>query len=478
MFKNNTTNRNKVFYNMNTDLATYKKNKTTTTSIKQEEVKQPERIFPASPNVYHFHPIAFINQLRLMFPQATGECYCNKDFTAEDLRKIVKRVRDNTFDKTSGESISYHHEDKLFYDGDVPQSDQNFEKLTEVLNASFNKYGITNCIQKIHFLSNMYIETQFFTKLEEGENKWTDKYKPYIGRGFMHLTHDYHYKEYSNITGNEDIFSGANYKKVASDIHIAADTAGWYWKKNNLNKHADKDDIRATSKVINPALLQYKKGRRIAWIKLKEALGGYPYNCVTDASKHEAPVYGEGVLEEMRKWADQHVQYKQESEWIKGIGTTGLRTSQTKDAVGRLDCSEFVCRYLHKLGITDTIKALTTKQMKTQKLFRTNLGSDNINHVTGSESSDFVPQAGDIFVWRKIGGGHTGIVHSVDGDNITILEAIGKGGSSDEEHNIDNGGYEGKNCTRTSVYQRIGGALAGHAGWKGYYRPKNYTKQL
>jgi len=68
--------------------------------------------------------------------------------------------------------------------------------------------------------------------------------------------------------------------------------------------------------------------------------------------------------------------------------------------------------------------------------------------------------------------------HSIDGDNITILEAIGSGGSSDEKHNRDNGGYEGKNCTHTSIYQKTGGALSNHNGWKGYYRPKNYTKKL
>ncbi|WP_062059873.1 hypothetical protein [Aquimarina longa] len=45
-------------------------------------------------------------------------------------------------------------------------------------------------------------------------------------------------------------------------------------------------------------------------------------------------------------------------------------------------------------------------------------------------------------------------------------------------YNINNGGYEGKNCTRTSIYQKDGKALAGHTGWKGYFRPKNYTKQL
>ena len=418
---------------------------------------------------------AFINQMKLMFPQGetTGECYCNKDFTAEDLRKIVYHVRYNTFDKTSKKSMHYHHEDRLFHDGDVPKSDQNFEKLAEVLNASFNKYGIKTCIQKIHFLANMYIETQYFTKLEEGENKWTDKYKPYIGRGFMHLTHDYHYKEYSEVSGNTDIFNGTNYKKVANDMNLAADTAGWYWEKNNLNKHADKDDIRATCKVINPALLEYTKGRRIAWIKLKEAFGNYPYNCTTDANKHEAPTYGEGVLGEMRKWADQHVQYTREGEWANGL-RTGLRSTQSEAALGRLDCSEFVCRYLFKLGVTDTLKVIVTDGMTTEDKFRESLGNNNIEKITGD-----TPQAGDIFVWsRSSGDGHTGIVHSVDGDKVTILEAIGKNGSSDELHHKSENGYEGVHCTRTSIYKKDGKALAKHKGWKGYFRPKNYTKQL
>ncbi|WP_407269026.1 CHAP domain-containing protein [Tenacibaculum maritimum] len=441
---------------------------------RSKQEKQPVRKFPNTDMVYHFHPIGFVNQMKLIYGEE-GECYCNKDFAAEDLRAMVKRIRDNTF--YEGKSIYFHHEERIFnIKGDVPESDRNFEKFAEVLNTSFNKYGITKCIHKIHYLANMYVETMYFTATEELESKYTEKYKPYIGRGFMHLTHDYHYKEYSDIDGNTDIKSGTNYLKVGSDLNIAADTAGWYWKKSKLNALSETDDILKTTKKINGGTHGYRD-RRIAWIKLKEIFN-YPYGCTTDASKHEAPVYGEGVLEEMRKWADQHVQYKQEGEWI-GIKRTGLRSYQTKEALGRMDCSEFVCRYLFKLGVTDKMKVIVTNQMKTQESFRKKLGNDNIEFITGSDKADFIPQVGDIFVWsRSDTDGHTGIVHSIDGDKITILEAIGRGGSSDEQHNIDNGGYEGKNCTRTSVYQRKGGALAGHSGWKGYFRPKNYTKQL
>jgi len=431
-----------------------------------EKNKQVLVPFPSSSKVYHFHPIAFVEQMKMMDSKEMGDCFCNRDFDAKELRAIVKRIRDNTF--YDGESITSFHQEKLFHiRGGVPESDRTFEKFAEVLNKSFNKYGITNCIHKIHFIANMYIETMYFTATEETGD--THSYDPYRGRGFLHLTHDYHYKQYSDIAGNTDVNSGTNYKKVASDLELAADTAGWYWKKNKLNDLSNTDDILKTTKKINGGTNGYKN-RRIAWIKLKEAFS-YPHGCVTDASKHETPVYGAGVLEEMREWADQHVQYKQE------YGAK-FRTATTTDALGRLDCSEFVCRYLNKLGVTDSIKAISTAKMINQTEFRKILGNEDIDHVSGSEKSDFIPQAGDIFVWRKTGGGHTGIVHSVDGDKVIILEAIGHGGSSDESFNNNNGGYEGKNCTRTSVYKKTGGALANHAGWKGYFRPKNYTKKL
>ncbi len=422
------------------------------------------------------------------------ECYCNKDFTAEDLRAVVKKVRDNTF--YNKKSITKHHGSKLFHGaGGVPESDRTYERLAEVLNTSFAKFGITNCSHKIHYLANMYVETNYFTATEEFGNNHS--YMPYKGRGFQHVTDWNHgkaktqeirektsnYKAYSDAEGNQDIYTGTNYLKVASDIELAADTAGWFWKRANINAEAEKDDIFGTAKKINnpsakssSAINGYAE-RRVAWIKFKEAFNNYPYNCATDASKNQRE-YGAGVLEEMRKWADEHVQYKQESE----LSATKFRSSQTTDALGRMDCSEFVCRYLHKLGVTNSVKVITTIGMTSEEVFRTNLGNNNIEKVNGN-----TPQAGDIFVWgyyktksngKKTWAGHTGIVHSVNGDDITILEAIGSGGSSNEKHNRDNGGYEGKNCTRTSIYQKTGGALATHTGWKGYYRPKNYTKQL
>lgn len=136
---------------------------------------------------------------------------------------------------------------------------------------------------------------------------------------------------------------------------------------------------------------------------------------------------------------------------------------------------------LYKLGITSEVKAIYTGLMTTQSDFRKAINSDKIDFVSGSNKSDFKPERGDIFVWRKSNGvGHTGIVYEYDEstDLVTILEAIGRTGAVGESQQVKNGGYSGKGCSRTAIYMRNSGALSTHDGWKGYFRLKNYTKKL
>ncbi|WP_426276133.1 CHAP domain-containing protein [Chryseobacterium sp. S-02] len=180
----------------------------------------------------------------------------------------------------------------------------------------------------------------------------------------------------------------------------------------------------------------------------------------------------DGVLNKMKKIADQHHTYKQE--------TNNLRTDDSEEGISKMDCSEFVSRYLHELGITSSIKYMTTDNMISEKAFRKVIGNNNIDFVAGSDGKDFTPQRGDIFVWRRSDAGHTGIVYSYDSTNdvVVILEAIGNVGAVSEKDQVKNGGYAGTGCSRTAKYTRLKGALWGHGGWVGYFRPKNYTKKL
>jgi len=176
------------------------------------------------------------------------------------------------------------------------------------------------------------------------------------------------------------------------------------------------------------------------------------------------------VLDEMKEIVDKHIPYSQDGE----------REEDTLIGWKALDCSELVMRYLYKLGAMSDLKNIYTGLMTTESDFRKAIGSQNIKFVSNSKNDDFKPEKGDIFVWRTSSGGHTGIVYDYDDtkDLVTILEAIGSGGSKDSSTNKNNGGYTKNNCTRTAVYKRKGSALNQHSGWKGYFRPINYTKSL
>lgn len=94
--------------------------------------------------------------------------------------------------------------------------------------------------------------------------------------------------------------------------------------------------------------------------------------------------------------------------------------------------------------------------------------------IEGSNKKSFKDiKPGDFFVWRTSKGGHTGLVKKYDKekDQVHIMEAIGSLGSAEEDLSTGLEGY-GKNLVRNSIYTRTGGALFGHKGWKGYFRPK------
>lgn len=40
-------------------------------------------------------------------------------------------------------------------------------------------------------------------------------------------------------------------KKLSTDIVYAVDAAGWWWKRNNINEDADKDDVKKVTLKVN-----------------------------------------------------------------------------------------------------------------------------------------------------------------------------------------------------------------------------------
>lgn len=292
-----------------------------------------------------------------MEPSTKTKCFCRTDFMAEDLKNIIKGVREKSnvvsqkqfvssvpseqvaaFHKKyanyqlnplyiyqgellikygasdfysltkgtkvairAGESPVFYTKDKsdytVFKDG-LFHNNTNEKMATPVtyaafakeLNAAFQKYEINTCVRKIHFFAQCYLETWRFTKAYEDTTRAAG-YKggaSFLGRGLIHLTNDYNYLAYYDHLNNtqycklyknrigEGVFDyigriqgdatlrGDAQKltqvmeevrrfapKVATDIHYAVDSAGWFWKKNKLNELADTDDVRAVSIKVN-----------------------------------------------------------------------------------------------------------------------------------------------------------------------------------------------------------------------------------
>lgn len=67
------------------------------------------------------------------------------------------------------------------------------------------------------------------------------------GKGFIQITGRENYTELSKDTGIDFI----NNPDLLLEEPNAILSALWFWNKNNLNKYADKDDIKGLTKAIN-----------------------------------------------------------------------------------------------------------------------------------------------------------------------------------------------------------------------------------
>lgn len=181
------------------------------------------------------------------------ECYCNRDFTEGELKELVAKVRDTityTISVIEGRKeinkkfplsnylkyglFNRNNETRTEYRTEiVPESDRAYKNLASILNTIFSKYKINSCIQKIHFLSQMFVETRYMTMTIELDPHDLD-YDPYRGRGFFHLTNKSNYELYDKYSnrlkdGTNDFKITTNYSKVSTNLNLAGDTAGWFW---------------------------------------------------------------------------------------------------------------------------------------------------------------------------------------------------------------------------------------------------------
>nr|WP_320118106.1 hypothetical protein [uncultured Marinifilum sp.] len=177
--------------------------------------------FPTDTKVYHFHPNAFVEQMKRV-----NSCYCDRDLTVKEVKEIIIALRKSESDVYVG-----NNKEKLFFKNncDIPASDKTYEKFTTQLNAIFREYDINTCIRRIHFLAQIYHETDRLRTTREYNT--SANYWPYIGRGLMQLTHEDGYKLYKCYSGTECV---DDYEVIANNLNNAFDSAGWFWKKGKV----------------------------------------------------------------------------------------------------------------------------------------------------------------------------------------------------------------------------------------------------
>ena len=224
--------------------------------------------FNTDKQAYYLHPLGMIGWL---MPYST--CFCHRDFTVDEVKNIIKLMRD------SEKNNNY----KIFFAKNCPlsESDKTYERLTEEINKTFRKYEINTCLRKVHFLAQMYLETDRLKTTVEyasgeqynpGRHKDAIKNKNtevgdgprYKGRGGMQLTWRVNYLRYFEhtrkdvayyskvISPTETLLSMSDRRKnfntlVGESLFLAIDSAGWYWRNGSawgdLNSKADNDDV-------------------------------------------------------------------------------------------------------------------------------------------------------------------------------------------------------------------------------------------
>lgn len=141
---------------------TSEKSETNETEVNEQEEKLP-RVFPNTQNVYHFHPIAFVNHIKLIFGEGGSSEVCYAELRVRAFMRMIRKCEGT--DKEIGYQTIYSH--KLFsdygkdmsthpnesveaggYKSDAAGAYQIRKAIYDGIQTNAKKYGITGFDEK------------------------------------------------------------------------------------------------------------------------------------------------------------------------------------------------------------------------------------------------------------------------------------------------------------------------------------------
>ena len=143
---------------------------------------------------------------------------------------------------------------KAHFLAQVAHESGGFKFVVENLNYSAKAlYGVFRKYFSNMDLANQYARQRekianrvYANRMENGDEASGDGWK-YRGRGLIQLTGKANYRLFSADTGMD--FLGQ--PDTVATAKWALASACWFWKKNNINRYADADDIHMVTKKIN-----------------------------------------------------------------------------------------------------------------------------------------------------------------------------------------------------------------------------------
>jgi putative chitinase len=131
--------------------------------------------------------------------------------------------------------------------GNFKHVSENLNYSAEALRRVFKKYFPTDDLALMYARQPEKIANRVYAnRMGNGEESSGDGWK-YRGRGLIQLTGKDNYAAFSLKANNNALLE----PDLVAQPELAAESAGWFWDTNDLNKLSDTGDVRAATRRIN-----------------------------------------------------------------------------------------------------------------------------------------------------------------------------------------------------------------------------------